>query len=189
MLSTLPMRTTQRSGGLHLKKQSVICVTPLWLPTKGRETLQLWETWVRFVNPFSLGKLGARSDQHPEFHCIFENVGKISAPVPQTDGLQHFDSQSFLFQVKRGCVPCLTIPGEIYLKLYFWNIQIILALYSQFMFQILCQMLEDLGVEKTQREHIKLYRKGTNSLALSSNLVWFSNLWSGSLKWWTLRQL
>lgn len=37
-------------------------------------------------------------------------------------------------------------------------------------------MLEDLGVEKTQREHIKLYRKGTNSLALSSNLVWFSNL-------------
>jgi len=44
---------------------------------------------------------------------------KFPPQVTQGDKLQHFDSQHFLFQIKGMCVPCLTIPGEIYLKLYF----------------------------------------------------------------------
>jgi len=41
MVSALSIKKTQKSGGLHFEKQSVILCEQFWLLNKGHETLQL----------------------------------------------------------------------------------------------------------------------------------------------------
>lgn len=107
MVSALSMRKTQRSGGLHFEKQSVILCEQFWLLKKGCLTLQLWETSVGVVDPYHLEKLYAKSDQHPEFNCTSENVGWISTLSHSNRQITAFWLPEFSLSNKKGECPLL----------------------------------------------------------------------------------